>query len=104
MIELNSSVNLKRTFPSHFSDFDQKVQNSSKLESQFVNSFFNILDQVNAKQIQAEELQQKMVEDPSSIEAHTVSIAMAKAQTAVKLTTTVINKLTEGLTTLENLR
>ena len=62
------------------------------------------LQKVNDQQIHAQELIQKVVADPRSVDTHTVAIAMAKARMSLQFTKTFLELAIRTYRELTNLR
>lgn len=80
------------------------IQEEEVLEKDFSKVFLNALDSVNQKQVEAQELSIKMVSDPESVEAHELSIAQTKAEFALRLTQSILGRVTNAVKDLENIR
>ena len=51
---------------------------------------------MNNQQIEVNELQQKVVTDPESVDLHDVTIAVAKARMSLNLANSVIDRIVSG--------
>ncbi len=70
----------------------------------FENAMLNALDSVNADQTESAALMQKMVTDPDSVDAHDVTIGMAKANLSLNITRTVLSRIVSGWKDIINTR
>ncbi|HOJ49245.1 MAG TPA: flagellar hook-basal body complex protein FliE [Spirochaetota bacterium] len=96
-------VNLKINNNKHISDnlYTRKPDN---VVGSFGEALNNAFSNLNDLQINAEQLQVKMVTDPESVNPHEVSIAQTKAELALSFAKSVITRLVDGFKELQNLR
>lgn len=59
---------------------------------------------VNALQIESDRLSTQMITDPDSVEAHDVTIAMSKANLAVSMTKSVVDRALQAYSNIINMR
>jgi flagellar hook-basal body complex protein FliE len=76
----------------------------SGLPSDFIAEAIGSLDQVSAYQQESSLLTQALVTDPESVDAHDVTIAMAKANLSLNLARAVISRVTQAYRDLINSR
>jgi flagellar hook-basal body complex protein FliE len=62
----------------------------------FEQTLLAAFDQMNTKQQKTDELAQKMIVDPDSVDAHDVTIAMAEANLSLKIAQSVIDRVIKG--------
>ena len=87
-------VSLLRTDPRHFNVNGQagySADNDTGAEG-FQKMMFEALEGVNKLQNESADVSKKMIIDPESVDPHDVTIAMAKANTALALTKAVVDK------------
>lgn len=85
-------LTLKQTDPRHFAGAGTLSGRTEKGDQSFENMMFDALNGVNKLQQESDNLNVQMITDPDSIDAHDVTIAMAKANTALALTKAVIDR------------
>ena len=96
-------IPMTTTNDSHWNDLvPYKADESSSFN--FAKAFDLALQQVNDQQIDAQDLTQKMVADPNSVQAHTVMIAMEKARMSITFAKTVTDMAVKTYKELVNLR
>lgn len=91
------------TNPLHMNNQDKKEISDSPAAN-FADALNNALGKVNDQQVYAERLQQQMITDPDSVEAHTVLIAAEKARMAITFTKTLADMAVRTYRDLVNLR
>lgn len=57
------------------------------------NFIFDALDSLNKQQLEVSENAEKVITDPDSVEAHDVTISMAKAQMSLSLAQNVVSRI-----------
>jgi len=86
-------VMLKTTDPRHYSG---RLSNTTgRLEKEnpnFADKMFEAINGVNRLQQETNNLSVKMVTDPDSMDAHDITIAIAKANSALAITKAVVDK------------
>jgi flagellar hook-basal body complex protein FliE len=70
----------------------------------FEDAMLAALDAVNADQNESSGLMEAMVVDPDSVDAHDVTIAMAKANLSLNITRTVLDRIVRGWKEVINTR
>lgn len=100
-------LKLARTNPAHF--FTGGSTNTSSTEEansdfSFENAMLKALDGVNAMQMDSSELTEAMLIDPDSVDAHDVTIAMAKANMSLNITRTVLDRIVRAWKDIINTR
>jgi len=94
---------MKTTHPLHYSDKPQKEQDDDVAGS-FMDALKNALGKVNNLQVDAEDLTQQMIDEPESVDIHTVMIAQQKAEIALSLTKAIRDEAIRAYRELINLR
>jgi flagellar hook-basal body complex protein FliE len=93
------NVPMKSTSSKHF-NYVEKSNDSPN----FLNYLTNSINGTNNAIVNAELLQQQLVEDPDNTSIDEVTIAAKEAEIALNLTKSVINKLITGYKELINIR
>jgi len=70
----------------------------------FEDAMLKALDSVNSDQNQSSALMQQMVTDPDSVDAHDVTIGMAKANLSLNITRVVLDRIVRGWKEVINTR
>ncbi|MFA6508659.1 MAG: flagellar hook-basal body complex protein FliE [Treponemataceae bacterium] len=70
----------------------------------FEDAMLKALDTVNADQNNSSALMQKMVTDPDSVDAHDVTIGMAKANLSLNITRVILDRIVRGWKEVINTR
>lgn len=96
-------VNLVTSNPLHFSDRPAATRDDDVAGS-FAEALSKALGKVNDLQVDAEEMEQKMIHSPESVDMHTVMIAMQKAEIAMTLAKSVRDEAIRTYRELMNLR
>ena len=97
-------VFVKTTDPRHISGADIPGHPAEEGEVTFQNMMFKALHGVNRLQQESDSLGVKMVIDPDSVDPHDITIAMAKANTALALTKAVIDRSVKAYTDILSIR
>lgn len=96
-------VTMKTTHPLHYS-----MEKEKKLDDDVSTSFADVLmkaiGKVNNLQVDANDLAQKMIHEPESVDIHTVMIAAQKAEIALNFTKSVRDELIRSYRELINMR
>lgn len=83
----------------------EKIGADAALRSgSFENAMLNALDAVNTDQTESAALMQQMVTDPDSVDAHDVTIGMAKANLSLNITRVVLDRIVRGWKEVINTR
>ncbi len=83
---------LKQTDPRHFTGVGTVSARVEKPDQNFESMMFEALNGVNKLHQESDSLSLKMITDPDSMDAHDITIAMAKANTALAITKAVIDR------------
>lgn len=97
-------VNMRTTHPLHY---DNRVKNQPQYDdvsTSFADSLMKALGKVNDLQTDSEDLSQKMIFQPESVDIHSVMIAMQKAEVALSFTRAVRDEAVRSYRELLNLR
>jgi flagellar hook-basal body complex protein FliE len=96
-------VFLKTTNPLHISDAPGSPQDDNVTAS-FADVLKSAINKVNDLQVESEDLSQKMIYEPESVDIHTVMIAAQKAELALTFTKAVRDEAIRAYRELMNLR
>jgi flagellar hook-basal body complex protein FliE len=84
-------IELKRTDARHLDAGGKLPQQKVQKGTGFSQVFTRALNDVNNVQQESTQLMQQMITDPDSVDAHDVSIAIAKANTSLSITKSVVD-------------
>lgn len=87
----------------HYGDV-VKPHNVNDVAESFADTLKKSLEKVNDLEVDADNLTQKMVFEPNSVDAHQVMIASEKARIAVTFTKTLVDGVIKAYRDLSNLR
>lgn len=96
-------VRLKSTNPLHYTDEPGKMSDDN-VSGSFADALNKALGKVNDLQAESENLSQKMIYEPESVDIHTVMIAAQKAEIALNFTRAVRDDAIRTFRELMNLR
>lgn len=96
-------VSVKIEDQRHYGDVKEPVAPDYVAES-FSEAMRNAFKSVNDLQVEADELTQKMVYDPNSVDAHEVMVASEKARVALTFTKTLADGVVRGYRDLTSMR
>ncbi|HSV98353.1 MAG TPA: flagellar hook-basal body complex protein FliE [Spirochaetota bacterium] len=96
-------VGLKTTNPLHMDGF-QALKPDDDVAGSFADMLKSAVNKLNDLQIDAEDLSQKMIHEPGSVDIHTVMIATQKAELALTFTKAVRDEAIRSYRELMNLR
>ncbi len=100
---VGDKVSVKVSDTRHYGD-KSSVQSPDDVAESFADVFKKSLEKVNDQQVSADELTQKLVFDPNSVDAHDVMIAAEKARISLTFTKTVADGFVRTYRELTNLR
>ena len=86
-------IDMKRTMPQHLDANGLIPKDAAQPDSGFGTMLKASLNGVNDLQQTSSGLSQRMLIDPESVDAHDVTIAMAKASTSLTMARTIIDKV-----------
>ncbi len=84
-------VRMKRTDPRHLDESGAVPGERKEGGSGFSYAFTQALNGVNDLQNQSTDLAEQMIINPDSVDPHDVTIAMAKANTSLQMTKTILD-------------
>ncbi|MAG13918.1 MAG: flagellar hook-basal body complex protein FliE [Spirochaetales bacterium] len=96
------AVNISRTHPKHIGGVTGIA--SSPSGNDFEDLLIRALNGVNRIQLESDQLGTQMLTDPDSVETHDVTIAMAKANLALSITKSVVDRAISAYTSIINIR
>lgn len=96
-----NTVALKATQQGHFGITDQETIGEA---SGFGKMLMNSLQEVSSHQNEASDLSVQALVNPESVEAHDVTIAMAKANLSLSIAKNVVDRVIQGYKDITNLR
>jgi flagellar hook-basal body complex protein FliE len=86
-------ASLSVTNAMHF-DLNGSIAGDEESDSMgFEDAMLKAMDEVNGLQQESSALSQAMITDPDSVDAHDVTIAMAKANLSLNIAKTVLNRI-----------
>ena len=97
-------VAMKTTNPLHFDNTVKRERGHDDVSASFVDSLMKALGKVNDLQVDSENLQEKMIVEPESVDIHTVMIATQKAEVALNFAKAVRDEAIRAYRELINLR
>lgn len=96
-------VSVKTTNDRHYADTKEPLSPDYVVEN-FSQALKNAISSVNAQQVKADELSQKIVSDPKSVEPHEVMIAAEKARVSLQFTKTIADGVVRAYRELTTMR
>jgi len=84
-------IQMKRTDPRHLNETGTVPRSEPEAGTGFSAAFTRALQGVSDMQIQSSDLAEQMIIDPESVDPHDVTIAMAKANTSLQITKTILD-------------
>jgi len=96
-------IKINTTNDLHFGN-TSKIQSTEDISESFSEVLKKSLEKVNDTQVVADDLTQKMIYNPNSVEAHEVMIAAEKARISLTFTKTVVDGIVRAYRELSNLR
>lgn len=100
---IGDKVSIQTSDVRHYGD-KANVESPDNFAETFSSALKKSLEKVNDLQVNADELTQKMVFNPNSVDAHEVMIAAEKARMALTFTKTVADGVIKAYRDLTNLR
>lgn len=98
-----SNTKISTTNPLHYGG-ESKTESTENISESFSEVLKKSLEKVNDSQVHADDLTQKMIYNPNSVEAHEVMIAAEKARISLTFTKTVVDGIIRAYKELSNLR
>jgi len=99
-----NQVNLLRTDPRHLDVNGRTGPVGDPGKASFADAMAVAMEGVNADQIKATDLYQKMITDPDSVDAHDVTLAAAQAQMSLNLAKNVVERGLQAYRDIINMR
>jgi len=93
-----------RSDPRHFDVNGNMGPVGSERKASFQDAMVTAMEGVNADQIKATDLYQKMITDPNSVDVHDVTLAGAEAQMSLNLAKNVIERGLQAYRDIINMR
>lgn len=90
--------------PLHYTEKPGAKYEKDDVSGSFSEMFNNAIGKVNDLQVDAEELNQKMIYEPESVDVHTVMIAAQKAEVSLLFAKSVRDEAVKAYRELMNLR
>jgi flagellar hook-basal body complex protein FliE len=100
---VGDKISIKVTDSRHYGD-KAEVSSPDNFAETFASALKSALSKVNDLQVEADELTQKMVYDPNSVDAHEVMIAAEKARMSITFTKTIADGVIKAYRELTTLR
>lgn len=97
-------LRLSRMDPRHFATGGGMPPLGSEQAASFEDAMLKAMDGVNALQADSSNALEAMLTDPDSIDAHDVTIAMAKANMSLNITRTVLDRVVRAWKDIINTR
>lgn len=97
-------VQMKRTDPRHLDATGKIPGEQREAGTGFSYAFTQALNGVNDLQKQGTDLAEQMLIDPDSVDPHDVTIAMAKANTSLQMTKTILDNALKAYREIINIR
>ncbi len=98
------SLRLSRADPRHFATGGGTPALGTEQSASFEDAMLKAMDGVNALQIDSANAEEAMLINPDSIDAHDVTIAMAKANMSLDITRTVLSRVVTAWKDIINTR
>jgi flagellar hook-basal body complex protein FliE len=98
------TVGLRTTNPLHYGDKPASGREADDVSGSFADMLNKAIGQVNDLQVDAENLSEKMIHEPESVDIHTVMIASQKAELALTFAKSVRDEAIRAYRELMNLR
>ncbi len=97
-------LKLSRLDPRHFATGGGTPAIGAEKAASFEDAMLKAMDGVNAIQTDSSNAMQAMLTDPDSVDAHDVTIAMAKADLSLNITRTVLDRVVRAWKDIINTR
>ena len=98
-----NNIRINTTNSLHYGG-EPKTESTENISESFADVLKKSLEKVNDSQVHADDLTQKMIYNPNSVEAHEVMIAAEKARISLTFTKTVVDGIIRAYKELSNLR
>ncbi|MBU0928890.1 MAG: flagellar hook-basal body complex protein FliE [Spirochaetes bacterium] len=97
-------LRLSRLDPRHFATGGGTPALGQERPASFEDAMLKAMDGVNAAQAESSNAMEAMLTDPDSVDAHDVTIAMAKANMSLNITRTVLDRVVRAWKDIINTR
>lgn len=97
-------VEMRTSNPLHYGNRVKREPAYDDVSTSFADSLMKALGKVNDLQTDSEDMNQKMIYEPESVDIHTVMIAAQKAEVALNFTKSVRDEAIRAYRELINLR
>jgi len=97
-------LRLSRVDPRHFATGGGTPALGGEKQASFADAMLKAMDGVNAAQADSSNAMEAMLIDPDSVDAHDVTIAMAKANMSLNITRTVLDRVVRAWKDIINTR
>ncbi len=97
-------VKLARTNPLHIAGIGEDAAPTTGVEQKFGDLLASALGNVNDSQVNAMNLSQQMITDPSSVNVEDVTIALANANLALSMTKAIVDRALAAYREIINIR
>jgi flagellar hook-basal body complex protein FliE len=99
-------VKMARTNPLHFGGIGdgEPARKNAGIEGQFGQMLMGALGSVNDKQLNAMDMSQRMITDPSTVNVEDVTIALADANLAISMTKAIVDRALAAYREIINIR
>ena len=97
-------VSLRKTHEKHLFGLTERTKSAKDAPGTFGEVLGKALADVNPLQHEVTALSEKMITDPESVNAHDVTIAMAKANMALSISKAVVDKALRAYQEIMNVR
>jgi flagellar hook-basal body complex protein FliE len=97
-------VSMARTNAMHLGVDGKAAAAEKTADGSFEQAMIKAMDGVNAKQMDASDISQRMLTDPDSVDAHDVTIAQAEASLSLNIARTVLDRVVRGWKEVINAR
>ena len=113
VMQIMSAPEMTRTHAAHsgtaplsnlFTEQNSQIKTENKKTGTFESFILEAVNGVNEQQLNVSKIQDKLINDPDSVDIHDVTTAMAKAQMSLTLAQTVIDRLVTGWSELQTTR
>jgi flagellar hook-basal body complex protein FliE len=101
---IGNIVEMRKTNPLHYDNSLKREPAYDDVSTSFADSLMKALGKVNDMQTDSEDLMQKMMFQPESVDIHTVMIAAQKAEVSLSFTKAVRDEAIRAYRELINLR
>jgi flagellar hook-basal body complex protein FliE len=103
---MGTVIKMKTNHPLHYTgkNEEQKIDRSADGNGSFADTLMKAIGNVNNLLSESDDLSQKMIHDPDSVDIHTVMIAAQKAEIALNFTKSVRDEAIRSYRDLMNLR